>query len=209
MEKPTRSCKLGILSRPDGSVILSEGETTIIAGVYGPVEVKMKNIHIDKASVECHYRPKSGVPGVKDRLFESLIRNTCEIALAASLYPRSAVLVTLQEMHNSGQLVSCAINAACLACLNSGIDMKNMFAAVTCFLKNEEELTLVAPLSEKEIKALFVFVFDNSKGSILAVHTEGCFSKQQFEEAVTLSREESKNIFMFYKKTLLSSVKEQ
>lgn len=34
-----------------------------MAGVYGPVEVKMQKVLIDKASVECYYRPKSGVPG--------------------------------------------------------------------------------------------------------------------------------------------------
>lgn len=36
-----------------------------MACVYGPVEVKMKHVLIDKASVECCYRPKSGVPGKK------------------------------------------------------------------------------------------------------------------------------------------------
>lgn len=41
------------------------GDTTVMAGIYGPVEVKMKHVLIDKASVECCYRPKSGVPGEK------------------------------------------------------------------------------------------------------------------------------------------------
>ncbi|CAG9813797.1 unnamed protein product [Phaedon cochleariae] len=197
------TCKLGVLSRPDGSAMLCEDETTVLVGIYGPVEVKMQKIQIDKASVECHYRPKSGAPAVGDRLFESLIRNICEASLVASLYPRSAVLVTIQEMHNSGSLVSCAVNAACMACLNSGIDMKCMFAAVTCFLTKAEELTLTPPRNEKDIKALFVFVFDNNKGRIIASHTEGCFSQEQFEEAISLSKEESKNVFIFYKKTLL------
>ncbi|XP_023030202.2 exosome complex component Rrp46 [Leptinotarsa decemlineata] len=204
MGELSRSCRLGELSRPDGSVMLSEGETTVVAGVYGPVEVKMKNILIDKASVECHFRPKSGLPGVQIKSFESIIRNICETALVASLYPRSAVLVAIQEMQNSGQLVSCAVNAACLACLDSGIDMKCMFAAVTCFLTNSEELTLVPPLNQKDLKASFVIVFDNTKGTILDSQIMGAFSEQQVEEAINLCREESKHIFEFYKRTLLA-----
>ncbi|KAJ8936281.1 hypothetical protein NQ314_012429 [Rhamnusium bicolor] len=211
MEKLNFSCKLGVLSRPDGSAMFCEGdlkissflgETIVIAGLYGPVEVKMQKVLIDKASVECSYRPKSGLPGVEDRLYESLIRNICETSLMAALYPRSAVLITLQEMHNNGQLISCAINAACLACLDSGIDMKFMFGSVTCFLTKQEELCLKPPINEKDIKAFFVFVFDNTKGRILASHTKGSFSKEQYEEALHLSREESKNVFIFFKKSM-------
>jgi ribonuclease PH len=33
-------CRTGILSRSDGSVQLSQGLTTVVAGTFGPVEVK-------------------------------------------------------------------------------------------------------------------------------------------------------------------------
>lgn len=82
--------------------------------------------------------------------------------------------------------------------------MKSMFAAVTCFLTDEEELTLVAPINEKLVKATFIFAFNNCEGKILASHTEGSFSKEQFEEAVNLSREETKNIFEFFRQPLLT-----
>lgn len=74
------SCELGILSRPDGSVSFSQGkkpkfvllniqldffldETTVIAGVYGPVECKSSKALVEKAVIEAHFRPKSGLPG--------------------------------------------------------------------------------------------------------------------------------------------------
>ncbi|CAH0551281.1 unnamed protein product [Brassicogethes aeneus] len=202
MEKGELQCKFGILSRPDGSVMLSEGNTTVIAGIYGPVEVKMQKVLIEKAAVECHYRPKSGLPGVEDRFYESIIRNICETALAASMFPRSAISVVIQEMQNSGELISCAINAACLACLDSGIDMKCMFAAVSCFLGENNQLSLVPPVNRKEIKATFVFVFDNICGKIIASHTDGKFSESLYEEALYICMNESKNIFSFFKKSL-------
>lgn len=42
-----------------------------MAGIYGPVEVKMQKVLIDRASVECSYRPKAGVPG------ENLLKTFC------------------------------------------------------------------------------------------------------------------------------------
>lgn len=42
------------------------GGTTVIAGVYGPVEIKYNKMVIDKAVVECHLRHKMGIPGINN-----------------------------------------------------------------------------------------------------------------------------------------------
>lgn len=72
-----------------------------MASVYGPIDVKIQNLRIDKAHVEVYYRPKSGLPSVGDRLREKIIRNTCETALLAVLYPRTAITIQLQEMEDN------------------------------------------------------------------------------------------------------------
>ncbi len=72
-----------------------------MASVYGPIEVKLQNLRIDKAHVEVYYRPKSGLPSVGDRLREQIIRNTCETALLSVLYPRTAITIQLQEMEDN------------------------------------------------------------------------------------------------------------
>ncbi|CAG9762128.1 unnamed protein product [Ceutorhynchus assimilis] len=179
-------------------------ESAVIAAIYGPVEVKTQRILMEKAVIECYYRPKAGLPGVQDRFRESIIKNICETALAASLYPRAAIVLNLQEMQNRGQLISSAINATCLACLDSGIDMKFIFAAVSCFLTQTEEFSFIPPINENNSRGMFVFVFNNTSGSILASHTEGCFSVEQYRRALSLCREESKNIFGFIKTALLA-----
>jgi exosome complex component RRP46 len=99
-------------------------------------------------------------------------------------------------------LISCALNAACLAALDSGIDMKSMFGAVTCFLKRDETLVFIPPSSEDEIKAWFMFVFDSVEKDILASHTEGSFTVEQYRGALSISREESAKIFQFFKDSL-------
>ncbi|EFA07181.2 exosome complex component RRP46 [Tribolium castaneum] len=202
MSKLKSSCKLGILSRPDGSVLFSQDETTVVAGVYGPVESKANKALVEKACVEAHFRPKSGLPGVKDRLNESIIRNVCEAAIATAMYPRTSVVVVIQEMQNNGQLISCALNAACLALLDSGIDMKCMFAAVTCFIHKDESLVFTPPINEDQVKAMFMFVFDSVEKSIIASHTDGSFSVEQYKDALSLCKEECANMFDFFKKSL-------
>lgn len=83
--------------------------------------------------------------------------------------------------------------------------MKFIFVAVSCFLNKDEEFTLVPPLNEDDVKAMFVLVFNNTTGSIVASHTEGSFSTEQYMEALRLSKDESEKLFKFIKKSLQSS----
>jgi exosome complex component RRP46 len=78
------------------------GQTVCVASVYGPIEVKLQNLDIDKASIEVFYRPKAGLSSVTDRLKEKIIRNTCNSALISTLHPRTAISIQIQEMEDKG-----------------------------------------------------------------------------------------------------------
>ena len=39
------------------------GNAEVIVAVFGPVEVRMNKEMIDRATVECNFRTKSGLPG--------------------------------------------------------------------------------------------------------------------------------------------------
>lgn len=96
------NCELNPLTRVDGSALFAQGGTCVIASILGPVEVKLQNLNIDKAYVECVYRPKSGLPTIRDKMRETVIKDTCEAALFSAMHPRTMVSVQLQELDDRG-----------------------------------------------------------------------------------------------------------
>ncbi|KAF6288010.1 exosome component 5 [Rhinolophus ferrumequinum] len=56
------ACEQNLLSRPDGSASFLQGDTSILAGVYGPAEVKVSKEIFNKATLEVILRPKIGLP---------------------------------------------------------------------------------------------------------------------------------------------------
>lgn len=83
--------------------------------------------------------------------------------------------------------------------------MKCTFAAVTCFLTLEEELILLPPIDKTSIKATVTFVFEYIEKKVIASHTHGTFSIEQYKQALDLARLQSESIFDFFKKTMLDS----
>lgn len=54
------------------------------------------------------------------------------------------------------------------------------------------------PKRSSKFKADFTFVFDSINKSMIAVHTNGKYSLQQYREAEKLCRQTSQNIFDFF-----------
>ncbi|KMR04919.1 exosome complex component rrp46-like protein [Lasius niger] len=96
------NCEINLLSRSDGSTMFMQGETTIIAGVNGPIEAKSQKMAYDKVSIEVTYTPLKGPAKIDDRLIETYIRETCESAILVAFHPNTMVCINLQEMQDSG-----------------------------------------------------------------------------------------------------------
>ncbi|CAH1794804.1 unnamed protein product [Owenia fusiformis] len=195
--------ELGFLSRPDGSSVLTQGDTSVIAAIYGPGDIKLSREKIEKATIDVVYKPKSGLPGCDEKVDERMIRNICETSIVGSLHPRTAINIITQEVQDSGSLLSCCINASSIALLDAAIPQKFTVAAVTCVFDKDDELILNPNLrQEKECKAAFTFVFESTSYETVATTSFGSYGKEQLKTALAACKEASKTLFTFYKDLL-------
>ncbi|NXR10064.1 EXOS5 protein, partial [Semnornis frantzii] len=98
------SCEQGLLSRPDGSAAFLQGDTSVLAGLYGPTEAKASREQPDKATLEVLLRPKTGLPGVLERSREQLLRQSCQEVVLGGLHPRTSVTLVLQVLNDAGSV---------------------------------------------------------------------------------------------------------
>ncbi|XP_029781433.1 exosome complex component RRP46 isoform X2 [Suricata suricatta] len=146
------ACEQNLLSRPDGSASFLQGDTSVLAGVYGPAEVKVSKEIFNKATLEVILRPKIGLPGVAEKSRERLIRNTCEAVVLGALHPRTSITVVLQVISDAGSLLACCLNAACMALVDAGVPMRALFCGVTCALDSEGTLVLDPTAKQEKLQ---------------------------------------------------------
>lgn len=178
---------------------IQSGETAVVASVNGPIEVKLQHMNVEKAHIDIYFKPRSGMGSVNDRLLENLIKNTYESAILTGLHPRTAISVQIQEMQDLGGLVACAINAVCLALMNSGIEMKYLVAAVHSILRDDGEIVLDPDaLQSKDARAKFTYVFENCTKNTVSIYTHGKFTTEQYHRALRMSEQAVAKVFDFY-----------
>ncbi|XP_018619808.1 exosome complex component RRP46 [Scleropages formosus] len=193
-------CEQSLLSRPDGSSSFIQGDTSVLAGVYGPADVKVsKEIH-DRATLEVLIQPKVGMSGVRERAQEQCVRETCEAALLSSLHPRSSLSLVLQIIHDDGSLLSCCLNAACMALMDAGLPMGCLFCGVTCAIDRDGRIVTDPTMQqEKESRALMTFAIDSTERKVLMSTTKGSFSVNELQQCIAVSQRASEKIFQFYR----------
>ena len=192
--------EMSLLSRPDGSALFNHGDSSVLAAVYGPAEVKMNKEQLDRATVEIVYKPKVGLPGCADRAREKLICDTCQAAILATLHPRTAILVVVQQMQDSGALLSCAINAACLALLDAAVPLRYTVAAVACVIDADGQI-IVDPTIKQEMEAVaqMTFTFESNMQGIVTTTCKGSYSSDQYMECLVRCKHTALLIFDFYR----------
>ena len=91
-------CQLGYSTKSDGSAQLSQGRTTVLAGVYGPVEVKRNREKPDRMDVEVTLQPRVGQSCVENRTREAMIRDIIEACVKLVLHPRAGVNLSIHVL---------------------------------------------------------------------------------------------------------------
>ncbi|XP_058201842.1 exosome complex exonuclease RRP46 homolog isoform X1 [Rhododendron vialii] len=165
------ACSRGILNRAHGSANWSQGETKVLAAVYGPKAGTKKNENPEKACIEVIWKPKTGQIGKPEKEYEMILKRTLQSICLLTVNPNTTTSVIVQVVNDDGALLPCAINAACAALVDAGIPLKNLAVAICCCL-TDSGCVILDPnkLEEQKMKAFVYLVFPNS---ILSVLPEG------------------------------------
>lgn len=201
-------CQVSLLSRPDGSSLFCNGDTSVMAAVYGPAEVKISKEQMDKATVEVVYKPKIGMPGCADRAQERDICQVCESIILTALHPRSSISVIIQELKNNGCYLACCINASCMALLDAAVPLKNTAAAVACCIDENGQIKFDATRKdEEEAKACMTFAFDSKNSDVILAVCTGSYSLEQYQACLSSCKQAAKSVFQTYRESVSKKLK--
>ncbi|KAJ1735107.1 exosome non-catalytic core subunit rrp46 [Coemansia biformis] len=192
-------CVLGQLSRADGSAQFAAGDSSVLCGVYGPVDVRVYDEKLDRAHIEVKLRPATGLPNTKDKWTESVIRSTFEREILCHLHPRTLVQINVQVRQDDGAVEAAAINAATLALVDAGIPLRTMVAAATCAVLPGGAIVVDPTLEEAAgAQSVHTFAFGgDTAGGPLHVDSRGDFAMDEYNACYDICATTAERVLAF------------
>lgn len=138
-------CQLGVFTQPDGSAYLEQGNTKVLAAVYGPHQASARKSNHEEVVVNCQFSMATFSTGERknrprgDRRSQEItihLQQTLSAAIMTELYPRSQIDIYIEMLQADGGNFCAAINAATLALVDAGICLKEYVTACTASLAN-------------------------------------------------------------------------
>ncbi|CAN1148948.1 Exosome complex exonuclease RRP46 homolog [Linum perenne] len=162
------ACSRSILHRAHGSASWSQGETKVLAAVYGPKAGTKKNEDPEKACIEVIWKPKTGQIGKEGKECEMIMKKTLQSICLLTINPNTTTSIIVQVSYLCQSLLPCAINAACAALVDAGIPMKHLAVAICCCVAEGGSVVLdPTKLEEQQMRGFAYLVFPNSGQSAL------------------------------------------
>ncbi|CDW52038.1 RNase PH and Glyco transf 22 and Anticodon 1 and tRNA-synt 1 domain containing protein [Trichuris trichiura] len=155
------NCEVSYLHRADGSCIYTQGKTTVIASVNGPGDLKNLKQCADSAVIQVVVKRSIGGNSAANAQTAFILENLCTSAVIVSLLPKTLISIVVQELESDGSFLQAAVNAVCLALIDSGLPMFDTFAAATVAILPQSENIIPSPSSqvERDAECLMTAVF--------------------------------------------------
>ncbi|XP_013418239.1 exosome complex component RRP41 [Lingula anatina] len=133
-------CRMGVFGQAEGSAYVEQGNTKVLAAVYGPHEIRGSRgkMQPDKVLINCQYSMATFSTGERkrrprgDRKSQEMtkhLQQTFEAAVLTHLYPRSQIDIFVEVLQSDGGNYCASVNAATLAIIDAGIPMKDYVCA--------------------------------------------------------------------------------
>ncbi|RKP07866.1 ribosomal protein S5 domain 2-type protein [Thamnocephalis sphaerospora] len=194
------SCKLSPLQHADGSAYIEQGNTKVLAVVYGPRETRHRaQVMHDRAYINVEYLVAPFSAGERKkrskndkRLLELAlaVKQTFDSVVMTTLHPRSQIDIYLQVLQDDGGALQASINAATLALVDAGVPMVDYVCACTGGCVDSQALLDLNHIEESsaETPDLTVAILPRS-GKVTLLQMTSRVHSDQFEQMLNLAME--------------------
>lgn len=187
---------VGVLKKADGSAFFKMGNTTAIAGVFGPRKVYPKHQeNSEKAILRTIYKmapfatTERGRPGPNRRSTEisMVIRNALSSVLFLEEYPKSAIDVYIEVLQADASTRCVGLNAAVLALADAGVPMRDLVASCSAGKINDTIVLDIAGKEDTEGQLDFPIAYFPSKKQVTLLQMDGIATSDEIKEMLKLA----------------------
>jgi len=203
--------EVDVLANADGSAYVEQGNTKILAAVYGPKEVHPRHMGLpDRAILRCRYhmapfsveQRKSPAPSRREIELSKVIREALEPALFLEHYPRTAIDVFVEVLQADGGTRCASITAASLALADAGIPMRDLVAAVAAGKVDGILVLDLTDLEDKYGEADVPLAMMPGLNRITLLQMDGLLTPEEMKECIKLAMDGCRRIYDLQKKAL-------
>ncbi|EGC33511.1 hypothetical protein DICPUDRAFT_88747 [Dictyostelium purpureum] len=199
--------QMGVSNRADGSAYYEQGNTKIIAAVYGPREISVSGQSIfDRAIVKCEFatssfstterKPQQKTKGDRATTeISNLVKQAFESTIQTHLYPRSQINIYIQVLQSDGGLKAAAINASTLALIDAGISMKDFVCAVSTSCIDGVAVLDLNHIEERSGGPDCLLSIQPQIGGVISLNMDSKVPQDLFESVLELGEKGCKKIF--------------
>ncbi|TRY63849.1 hypothetical protein TCAL_06861 [Tigriopus californicus] len=219
-------CKLGVFGQADGSAYLEQGNTKVLAAVYGPHEIyrhgaggasrpTLTATSNEQAVINCQYSAAVFSSGERkrrprgDRKSQEMsmhLRQTFQAAIKTELYPRSQIDIYVEILQADGGNYCACVNAATLALIDAGIPMKDYVCACTASLMNDRPVVDINNLESTTGGPELTVAVMAKSGEIVLLEMSQRFHVDHLEKVMDLAMEGCQNIYHILDKEVRAHV---
>jgi len=207
-------CNMGVFKQADGSAYIEQGNTKILASVYGPHEPSRNfrnelsqtksliNVEYSQApfcSVERKHRPRGDRRGLD---MSHHIKECFEASIITTVYPKTQIDICLHVIQSDGSEFAVGVNAATLALIDAGIPMKDYTIACSASPSKEEILTDVNNIEESVGRGQFSAAIHPVTNTIVFLQDDGKLHENHFGVLLDAVQNGCQDIFAVLKKTV-------
>ena len=210
--------KAGIIKQADGSCELEFGETKVIAAVYGPKKVLPKHLEEnDRAYLKVYYymaafstseRNRPG-PSRRSKEISKVIRDALAPAIILEKYPQTSIHIYLEITNANAGTRTAAINAAAVALVDAGIEMRDMVTSVAAGkFENQVAIDLFQDEDNFGQADLPIAIMPRT-GEITLLQMDGHLTPAELKTALEMARKACMQIYKAQRAAIITKYKQE